>query len=151
MLGIRKQDPEFVAFTPKTAEEAVDRFIRCKRRGLKAYLVPECLIACAQGLPPLELEKFETWIVNPSEDFSKVSLVEQKSIRESNDAIFAENVQRVEDKMQTDELPPLPREQRGEELRSYPLVAEDEKMSDIFKIDDVTPESLPDTATLSIQ
>jgi len=140
MLGIRKQDPEFVAFTPKTAEEAVDRFIRCKRRGLKAYLVPECLIACAQGLPPLELEKFETWIVNPSEDFSKVSLVEQKSIRESNDAIFAENVQRVEDKMQTDdELPPLPREQ------------EDEKMSDIFKIDDVTPESLPDTATLSIQ
>ena len=88
----------------------------------------------------MELEKFETWIVNPSEDFSKVSLVEQKSIRESNDAIFAENVQRVEDKMQTDdELPPLPREQ------------EDEKMSDIFKIDDVTPESLPDTATLSIQ
>ena len=55
------------------------------------------------------------------------------SIRESNDAIFAENARRVEDKMQVDELPPLPREQ------------EDEKMCD------TTPESLPDTATLSIQ
>jgi hypothetical protein len=133
MLGVRKQDPEFVAFTPKTAEEAVDRFVRCKRRGLKAYLVPECLIACAHGLPPSELEKFESWIINPCDDFSNVSLVEQKSIRESNDAIFAENARRVEDKMQVDELPPLPREQ------------EDEKMCD------TTPESLPDTATLSIQ
>ena len=80
MLGVRKQDPEFVAFTPKTAEEAVDRFVRCKRRGLKAYLVPECLIACAHGLPPSELEKFESWIINPCDDFSNVSLVKHPRI-----------------------------------------------------------------------
>ena len=96
MLSVRKTDPRFVDFVPNTAEEAVDRFVRCRRNGLKAYLVPECLINCAQGLSEAELNKFEKYIINPNADLSKVKLVEQKAIRESNDRIFAENLKRVE-------------------------------------------------------
>ena len=55
MLSVRKQDPLFINFVPQNAGEAVDR---CKRRGLKAYLVPECLISCAKGLPSEEIEKW---------------------------------------------------------------------------------------------
>ena len=98
----------FINFVPQNAEEAVDRFVRCKRRGLKAYLVPECLISCAKGLPPEEIEKFEKWIVNPMQDLDNVKLVEMNEVREANDLIFAETLQRVQDKMNVDEIPPLP-------------------------------------------
>ena len=108
MLSVRKQDPLFINFVPQNAEEAVDRFVRCKRRGLKAYLVPECLISCAKGLPPEEIEKFEKWIVNPMQDLDNVKLVEMNEVREANDLIFAETLQRVQDKMNVDEIPPLP-------------------------------------------
>ena len=91
---------------PRDAEEAVDRFMRCKLRGLKAYLVPECLIACSQSLSPEEMEKFETWIVNPQQDLHDVDLVEAKELRAANDLIFAENLKRIED--QLDGTPPLP-------------------------------------------
>ena len=103
MLSVRKQDPLFVNFVPKNAEEAVDRFIRCKRRGLKPYLIPECLIACAQGLPPDEMEKFEAWIVDPEGNTSSggasMQLVETKEMQQRNQQVFDENVQRVEAKM----------------------------------------------------
>ena len=106
MLSVRKTDPRFVNFVPRTAEEAVDRYIRCRRNGLKAYLVPECLIDCAKALEPEELNKFENWIVNPNRDLSKVDLVEQKAICLSNDAVFASNEKRVE--AQLDAVPPVP-------------------------------------------
>ena len=102
MLSVRKQDPLFVNFVPKNAEEAVDRFIRCKRRGLKSYLIPECLIACAQGLPPDEMEKFEAWIVDPEGNTSggaSMQLVETKEMQQRNQQVFDENVKRVEAKM----------------------------------------------------
>ena len=102
MLSVRKQDPLFVNFVPKNAEEAVDRFIRCKRRGLKPYLIPECLIACAQGLPPDEMEKFEAWIVDPEGNTSggaSMQLVETKEMQQRNQQVFDENVKRVEAKM----------------------------------------------------
>ena len=72
MLSVRKQDPLFINFVPKTAEEAVDRFIRCKNRGLKAYLIPECLIACAQALDDIESEKFERWISTQKEIYQNM-------------------------------------------------------------------------------
>ena len=76
MLAVRKRDPLFINFVPKTAEEAVDRYMRCKRRGLRAYMIPECLIACAQALDEDEAEKFEAWIVNPEgEEISADKLV----------------------------------------------------------------------------
>ena len=102
MLSVRKQDPLFVNFVPKNAEEAVDRFIRCKRRGLKPYLIPECLIACAQGLPPDEMEKFEAWIVDPEGNTgggAPMQLVETKEMQQRNQQVFDENVKRVEAKM----------------------------------------------------
>ena len=102
MLSVRKQDPLFVNFVPKNAEEAVDRFIRCKRRGLKSYLIPECLIACAQGLSPDEMEKFEAWIVDPEGNTSggaSMQLVETKEMQQRNQQVFDENVKRVEAKM----------------------------------------------------
>ena len=89
MLSVLKADPTFTNFRPLTAEDAVDRFVRCRRNGLKGYLVPECLIACAQGLPTSELGKFEAWIINPNADLSSLKLVEQKEIWESNDSDLA--------------------------------------------------------------
>ena len=117
MLSVLKSDPSFVNFQPHTAEEAVDRFVRCRRNGLKGYLVPECLIACAQALPVGELSKFEAWIINPNADLSAVQMREQKEICESNDRIFKANLRRIEDAMEVDEklqpedeVPPLPAE-----------------------------------------
>jgi len=109
MLSVRKQDPLFVNFVPGTAEEAVDRYVRCKRRGLKQYLIPECLIVCAQGLSPEEMEKFESWIVNPGGDTDGKMLVETKQLQADNAAIFEENARRVESLLlKPPEIPPLP-------------------------------------------
>lgn len=129
MLSVRKQDPMFVNFVPRNAEEAVDRFMRCKRRGLKAYLVPECLISCARGLSPDEMEKFETWIVNPRDDLSNVKLVETKELRAANDLIFAETLQRVQDKMDLDEIPPLPAE--DDEKMPGPIPDDDDDVMEL--------------------
>ena len=126
MLAVRKQDPLFVNFVPQTAEEAVDRYIRFTRRGLKSYLIPECLISCSQGLSEEELEKFERWIISPQDDLSKLKLIETKALTEANNMVFQENMQRVMEKMSVDsqedekmspdympidtidEIPPLP-------------------------------------------
>ena len=137
-MGIRKTDPRFVNFVPQTAEEAVDRYIRCRRNGLKAYLVPECLIDCAKALQPAELLKFENWIVNPQQDLSKLELVEQKAIRSSNDAVFASNEKRIE--AQLDSLPPVPME-----IDAVQTV-DDEKMP---PMQELTLEPEPDMGTPS--
>jgi len=120
MLSVRKTDPRFVNYVPTTAVEAVERYVRCRRNGLKAYLVPECLIDCARGLSPVEMGKFEAWIVNPDADLSKVKLVEQKAIREANDSVFAENAKRVEALL--DDTPPLPMEIDDEKMPAIDLL-----------------------------
>ena len=103
MEHVRKQDPTFTAFVPRTAAEAVDRYIRCRKNGLKPMLVPECLIECARGLPESEIAMFEQWVVNPnSESMDKLTLVPD-TIRAENEKIFRENAKRMES-----ELPPLP-------------------------------------------
>ena len=81
MQDVRKQDPTFTNFVPRTAADAVDRYVRCRRNGLKPMLVPECLIACAVGLKGSELDNFEKWIINPNADLDKVKLVRDDSIR----------------------------------------------------------------------
>ena len=101
MQDIRKQDPTFTNFVPQSAAEAVDRYVRCRRNGLKPMLVPECLIACAAGLRGSELDKFEAWIISPNEDLDRVKLVPDDSIRQHNEAIYRENLKRFE-------TPPLP-------------------------------------------
>ena len=107
MNAVRKQDPRFTNFSPKTAEEAVDRYVRCRRNGLKAMLVPECLIQCSAALTVEELDKFEAWIINPEMDLSNLDLVESVAINKANDAVHAETVARVEADMLRS-LPPLP-------------------------------------------
>ena len=99
MLAVRKQDPLFVNFVAQTAEEAVDRYIRFTRRGLKNYLIPEYLISCSRGLSEEELEKFERWIISPQDDLSNVKLVETKKLNEANNKVFEETLQRVMEKM----------------------------------------------------
>ena len=108
MEDVRKQDPTFTNFVPRTAAEAVDRYVRCRKNGLKPMLVPECLIACARGLNGEEMDRFEAWMINPAGDLAGVELVEQTSIRKANEKIFEENAERVERQVNGDELPPVP-------------------------------------------
>ena len=116
MESIRKQDPTFTDYVPSTAEEAVDRYVRCRRNGLKPMLVPECLIACAAGLQGLELDNFERWIINPNADLSKLDLVPADTIRKANEAVYREAVLRFSE--------PAPR-------HTPPLPQDDEKMPDL--------------------
>ena len=149
MLSVMKTFLTFTSFLPGTAEQAVDRFVRCRRNGLKGYLVPECLIACAQGLPPAALIKFEAWCINPKADLSSLDLVEQKEICEANNCIFESNARRVEaaiavaekeDARMSDEVPPLPAEYE-------PFFA----MDDDEKEEPICEEKLPEISTLTLE
>ena len=123
MDNIRKQDPTFTNFVAKTAAEAVDRYIRCRNNGLKPMLVPECLIACAVGLSGAELDKFESWIINPNENLDDVELVPDDTIRLYNEAIYQENCRRLE------ETPPLPADEDVWEVTGE-ITLDDEKLPD---------------------
>ena len=107
MEDIRKADPTFTGFVPRTALDAVDRYVRCRRNGLKPMLVPECLITCAAGLPHDQLALFENWIVNPNGSLEGVELVPDDSIRASNEKVFRETEARV---LAAIDSPPLPLE-----------------------------------------
>jgi len=109
MEDVRKQDPTFTNFVPATAAEAVDRYVRCRKNGLKPMLVPECLIACAAGLQGPELDKFEKWIINPNASLDTVKLVPDDSIRLYNEKIYQENLLRLTDAPVG--TPPLPCEE----------------------------------------
>ena len=148
MLSVRKQDPTFIEFVPRTAEEAVDRYVRCKNRGLKAYLIPECLIQCASGLNPTELEKFERFIINPDGYAENAAaLVETTQIQTENARIFEEAAKRVEDKMQIDEIPPLP----VPSMQELSLNQEDEKMPFADEKMEDFPAMLPLTRQVRVQ
>ena len=107
MQDVLKADPTFTKFVPRSAIEAVDRFVRCRNNGLKPMLVPECLIECAKGLSEPELSKFESWIINPNGDLDNVELVPDDTIRLYNEAVYKENCMRLEANLET---PPLPYE-----------------------------------------
>ena len=124
MQDVRKQDPTFTNFVPRTAADAVDRYVRCRRNGLKPMLVPECLIACAVGLKDRELDKFEKWIINPNADLDKVKLVRDDSIRLYNNKIYKENLQQFE-------TPPLPCISELTKGASLPREVADEKKMEI--------------------
>ena len=103
MDQVRKSDPKFTAFVPRTAAEAVDRYVRCRKNGLKPMLVPECLIECARGLNEEQLDLFEQWVINPnSSSMDDLKLVPD-TIAAENEKIYLENLKRMES-----ELPPLP-------------------------------------------
>jgi hypothetical protein len=120
-MNVWKADPSFTNFVPNTAVEAVDRFTRCTRNGLRPMLVPECLIACARGLRGEELDRFEAWMINPSGDLAGIEIVEQTAICDANNKVFNEIAERVERQANGDELPPVP-------AFEGPSQEEDEKM-----------------------
>ena len=131
-----------------TAAEAVDRYVRCRRNGLKAYLVPECLIECAKGLSSEEMTKFEDWIINPGPDLNKLKMVEVKAIRESNDAVFEENVKRVEARISehVPPVPPVPMDLDADDEKDPGMIPDDDDMELEFM---EIREPLPDTGTPS--
>ena len=96
MEDVRKADPTFTGFVPKTAVEAVDRYVRCRKTGLKPMLVPECLIECAKGLGKPEMDKFEDWIINPNGSLDDLDLVPCDKISAANEAIYIDNCARRE-------------------------------------------------------
>ena len=113
MEDVRKADPKFTNFVPRTATEAVDRYVRCRRNGLKPMLVPECLIECAKGLDEKQLDLFEAWCICPDRSLDNVKLVPADTIRLANEAIYRENCKRIGE-------PPLPLSQDDEKLTEQP-------------------------------
>ena len=105
---VRKADPTFTNYVPKTAAEAVERYIRCRNNGLRPMMIPECLIQCSRGLDSKELDMFERWVINPQGNLDNIDLVETTALNEANDRIYQENLLRVGAAM--DEVPPLPAE-----------------------------------------
>ena len=139
-MNLWKVDPTYTNFVPKTAAEAVDRYVRCRNNGLKAMLIPECLIECARGLKEDELNKFEQWIINPSGDLSEVDLVEQPEIREANDAVFQETLARVTANMSQESKE---QEQDDEKNVLHDISLDDEKDQDDEKEMPAIPPMLP--------
>ena len=91
MSELWKVDPPYTNYVPTTAEEAVERFVRCRNNGLKPMLYPECLIQCSRGLDEGQIARFEEWIINPGGPISG-DLVPTTEISDSNDAIFAKTL-----------------------------------------------------------
>ena len=65
-MDFRKADPTYVGFKPTTAEEAIDKFVRHRNMGVPVQLWPEIFVDCASSLTGDELDKFESWLVNPT-------------------------------------------------------------------------------------
>ena len=65
MEKLRRKDPTFVNWDPKTAIEAVDKFQRLERMGIPAMKIPEALIECAKKLEGAEIDTFTEWCINP--------------------------------------------------------------------------------------
>ena len=110
MHGVYMQDPTFINFVPRTAEQAVDRFTRCRRRGLSAYRIPECVIQCAQKLPPHEMDRFEQWLINPT-NVDVINIHPNNEISVYNDAVQKAVYDRVYgDELKAESFPPIPNE-----------------------------------------
>lgn len=112
------QDPTFINFVPKTAGEAVDRFTRCRHRGLTAYRIPECVIECARKLPPHEMDRFEQWLINPTNvDITNVH--PNNTITEENEEVRKAVYDRVYgDELKAERFPPIPNVQDLDDIMS---------------------------------
>ena len=112
MEDVRKADPTFTGFVPRTAIEAVDRYVRCRKNGLKPMLVPECLIECAKGLDAKQLDLFEGWIINPNGSLDLMDLVPCDAISKANEEVYIENCKRnnysLPEGPDPSPLPPVP-------------------------------------------
>ena len=81
MENWRLSDPAYVAFEPVTVQQAILRFRRLQSRGLSPWRYPECFVECARKLPPAEVAKFESWLVNPQgEDAGALTVQEFRAL-----------------------------------------------------------------------
>ena len=79
MEDVRKQDPTYTNFVPRNAAEAVDRYVRCRKNGLKPMLVPEredSIREWNNNVYRENLRKFDEVPPLPCEDDEKVQEVE---------------------------------------------------------------------------
>ena len=77
----RLSDPAYVEFEPQTVEQAILRFRRLQAQGLSPWRYPECFVECARKLPPAEVAKFESWLVNPQgEDANAITVQEFRAL-----------------------------------------------------------------------
>ena len=83
-MNFRKADPEYVNFEPRTAEDAIEKFYRHKNLGVPPRMWPEVFVQCAAALPPEEVSKFESWLVNPQGEPTGPML---QQIDKENDAL----------------------------------------------------------------
>ena len=66
MENWRLADPEYVDFEPSTVQEAILKFRRMQRMGLKPWMYPEAMVDCAKKLDNDGVAKFESWLVCPA-------------------------------------------------------------------------------------
>ena len=131
MENVLKSDPRFTNFVPQTAAEAVDRYVRCRKNGLKPMLVPECLIECAKGLNQRQMNLFEDWIINPNGSLDKLDLVPVDSINKDNDRVFADNLHRMKLGPPPGPTPPLPAE--SPYVDDEKMEVDDEKTKEVVR------------------
>ena len=62
----RLADPKYVDFNPETVQQAILKFRRLQEMGLSPWKYPEAMVECCKKLPDAEIDKFESWIVNPA-------------------------------------------------------------------------------------
>ena len=65
MEDYRKSDPEYTAFVPRTASEAIDLFTRYRKLGVPPSQWPETFCHVSRALPDPELDRFHEWLVCP--------------------------------------------------------------------------------------
>ena len=85
-MDFRKADPDYVNFKPTTATEAIDLFHRHKRLGVPPHLWPEVFVKCAVDLKGEELDKFESYLINPEGEptgtlLTDVDIAENEKLR----------------------------------------------------------------------
>ena len=116
-MSLWRVDPTFINYVPRTAEEAVGRFVRCRNNGLSGMMIPECLVACSRGLNTDELDLFEQWIINPAGPVSLSGpLVQTTAMTDANNEIYGDAVKRFEATTVGED------EKREDSLSDVPLV-----------------------------
>ena len=64
-MDFRKADPTYTEFTPTTAAEAIDLFVRHRNLGVPVSQWPETFIHVSKNLPENELDRFQEWLILP--------------------------------------------------------------------------------------
>ena len=142
MEDFRKNDPNFIGFTPSTAGEAVDLFHRLKRLGLRPEHFPEAFVWCTRELDDEQGAMFEEYLVAPQGVSMTTAVMEaadpeQEKIRLK---LLAEAEQRdLEDAMRLARIDEEDDEKAPQQQIS-PLEEEQGTMSDpaplVFEMDD---------------